>query len=67
VFRTIGGQRMAAAFDLTSIRRGEAEDPKVYSGDIIIVDGSKLKQAQREILGALPIIGMFNPYGLLAR
>ncbi len=67
VFRTIGGQRMAAAFDLTSIRRGEAEDPKIYSGDIIIVDGSKLKQTQREILSALPIIGMFNPYGLIAQ
>ena len=67
VFRTIGGQRMAAAFDLTSIRRGEAEDPKIYSGDIIIVDGSKIKQTQREILSALPIIGMFNPYGLITR
>jgi polysaccharide export outer membrane protein len=67
VFRTIGGQRMAAAFDLVSIRRGEAEDPKIYSGDIIIVDGSKLKQTQREILSALPIIGMFNPYGLITQ
>lgn len=67
VFRTIGGQRMAAAFDLVSIRRGEAEDPKIYSGDIIIVDGSKLKQTQREILSALPILGMFNPYGLITQ
>jgi len=67
VFRTIGGQRMAAAFDLQSIRRGEAEDPKIYSGDIIVVDGSRLKQTQREILSALPILGMFNPYGLITQ
>ena len=67
VFRTIGGQRMAAAFDLTSIRRGEAQDPKIYSGDIIIVDGSKVRQTQREILGALPILGIFNPFGLITR
>ncbi len=67
VFRTIKGQRMAAAFDLQSIRRGEAEDPKIYSGDIIVVDGSRIKQLQREILGALPIVGMFNPYGLIAQ
>ncbi len=32
VFRTIGGQRQAAAFDLTAIRRGEASDPQIYRG-----------------------------------
>ena len=65
VFRTIGGQRMAAAYDLVTIRRGEAEDPKIYSGDIIIVDGSNIKRTQREILSALPILGVFNPFGML--
>ncbi len=62
VFRQIGGQRMAAAFDLVSIRRGKAEDPKIYSGDIIVVDGSNVRALQREILGALPIIGFFRPF-----
>ena len=52
---------MAAAFDLVSIRRGEMEDPRVYSGDIIVVDGSKTKAFQREILSAVPILGLFNP------
>ena len=32
VFRTIGGQRQAAAFDLTAIRRGQAQDPQIYPG-----------------------------------
>lgn len=62
VFRQIGGQRMAAAFDLVSIRRGEAEDPKIYSGDIIVVDGSAVRAIQREVLTALPIIGIFRPF-----
>lgn len=62
IFRQIGGQRMAAAFDLTSIRRGENEDPKVYSGDIIVVDGSNVRAIQREILTALPILGFFRPF-----
>jgi polysaccharide export outer membrane protein len=62
VFRQIGGQRMAAAFDLVSIRRGESEDPKVYSGDIIVVDGSGVKAIQREILTALPIFSVFRPF-----
>lgn len=56
VFRQIKGQRMAAAFDLTTIRRGEAEDPRIYAGDIIVVDGSDIKAAQREILQSLPLL-----------
>lgn len=62
IFRQIGGQRMAAAFDLTDIRRGKAEDPRIYSGDIIVVDGSKIKETQRQILNALPIFSVFRPF-----
>jgi polysaccharide export outer membrane protein len=62
VFRTIGGQRMAAAFDLTSIRRGQMADPVIYPGDIVVVDGSSIKAIQREILQALPILSIFQPF-----
>jgi len=62
IFRQIGGQRQAAAFDLTSIRRGEAPDPSVYPGDIIVVDGSATKAAQRQILNSLPILSIFRPF-----
>jgi polysaccharide export outer membrane protein len=64
IFRQIQGQRMAAAFDLTSIRRGKAEDPKVYSGDIVVVDGSSIRALQREILSAIPLLSVFNPLAL---
>lgn len=62
VFRTIGGQRQAAAFDLVSIRRGEMPDPPVYSGDIIVVDGSAIKDAQRKFFQAVPLLNIFRPY-----
>jgi polysaccharide export outer membrane protein len=62
IFRQIQGQRMAAAFDLTSIRRGEAEDPRVYSGDIIVVDGSSNKALQRQLLQTLPVLAIFKPF-----
>lgn len=62
IFRTIGGQRQAAAFDLTSIRRGQAKDPEVYAGDIIVVDGSSTKAVQRQILNSLPILSIFRPF-----
>lgn len=62
IFRQIDGQRQAAAFDLVSIRRGKSEDPAIYTGDIVVVDGSNLKAMQREILMSIPIIGLFNPF-----
>ena len=62
IFRQIGGRRQAAAFDLTSIRRGEAEDPQVYAGDIVVVDGSALKAAQKQILNSLPVLSIFKPF-----
>lgn len=62
VFRTIGGQRQAAAFDLTDIRRGQGKDPQIYAGDIIIVDGSRIKEIQRQILQTVPLLGYFRPF-----
>lgn len=62
IFRTIDGQRQAAAFDLVSIRRGEAEDPTVFAGDIIVIDGSSIKAVQKQLLNSLPIFSIFRPF-----
>jgi polysaccharide export outer membrane protein len=62
VFRQIGGKRQAAAFDLTDIRRGEATDPEIFAGDIVIIDGSSLKAAQKQIFSSLPILSVFTPF-----
>jgi polysaccharide export outer membrane protein len=62
VFRTIGGQRQAAAFDLTAIRRGQAQDPEIYAGDIVVVDGSRIKEIQRQIFQSVPLLGYFRPF-----
>jgi len=61
VFRTIGGKRQAAAFDLTSIRRGEAADPEIFPGDIVVVDGSRVKSVQKQILQSIPLLAIFGP------
>lgn len=62
VFRTISGQRQAAAFDLQSIRRGEAKDPPVYAGDIVIIDGSAIKAAQKQMFQSFPMLSIFAPF-----
>jgi polysaccharide export outer membrane protein len=62
VFRTIGGQRQAAAFDLTAIRRGQADDPKIYPGDIVVVDGSAIKAFQKQFFQTFPLLSIFRPF-----
>lgn len=62
VFRTIGGQRQAAAFDLVSIRRGENPDPAIYPGDIVVVDGNSVKAIYKQILNSLPVLSLFRPF-----
>src|SRR3990170_5568269 len=62
VFRQIGGKRQAAAFDLTSIRRGEMEDPQIYAGDIVVIDGSGIKAVQKQLLNSLPVLSIFKPF-----
>ncbi|MDT9598904.1 polysaccharide biosynthesis/export family protein [Sphingosinicella rhizophila] len=64
VFRTIEGQRMAAAFDLKAIRNNEMQDPEVFGADIIIVDGNNNKQAWRDALSTIPLIALFRPFVL---
>lgn len=62
IFRQIAGKRQAAAFDLLNIRRGLAEDPRVFAGDIIVVDGSSIKAAQKQIMNSLPVLNIFRPF-----
>lgn len=62
VFRTINGQRQAAAFDLTAIRRGQSPDPSIYPGDIVVVDGSSIKALQKQIFQSIPLLSIFGPF-----
>lgn len=62
IFRRINGQRMAAAFDLTSIRRGQSPDPEVFAGDVVVVDGTRTRTLLNQAIGILPILSLFKPY-----
>lgn len=62
VFRTIGGTRQAAAFDLVAIRHGQSPDPAIYPGDIVVVDGSSIKALQKQIFSSVPLLSIFRPF-----
>ncbi|MEL6756013.1 MAG: polysaccharide biosynthesis/export family protein [Pseudomonadota bacterium] len=59
VFRQIEGQRHAAAFDLVSIRKGDADDPEIFGNDIIVVDGSGISEGYQNTLRSIPLIALF--------
>lgn len=61
VFRTVSGQRTAAAFDLRAIRRAEAPDPDIFGNDIIVVDGNATRRFIRDIMTSIPAFGIFTP------
>lgn len=62
IFRTVSGKRQAAAFDLISIRRGQSEDPTIYPGDIVVIDGSSIKALQKQIMNTIPVLSVFRPF-----
>lgn len=59
IFRDIEGRRMAAVFDLRQIRTGRSEDPEILGNDVVVVAGSGMKGALREVISVLPALGVF--------
>ncbi len=56
VFRTVGGQKMAALYNLEAIRLGYYEDPAIYSNDLVVVSPSRARQLFSDALGILPAL-----------
>lgn len=63
VFRTVNGQRMGAMFDVSAISGGEAADPELLSGDVVVVGHSARRGAWRDFLTAAPALGLFIALG----
>jgi polysaccharide export outer membrane protein len=60
VFRTTGGTRSAARFDIDEIRTGAADDPQLQAGDVIVAGKSALKEGWSTIMKVLPVTSMFG-------
>lgn len=63
VFRTIDGKRSGALFDVSSIRRGEADDPELQGNDVVVVGLSRIKNTWRDVLASAPFLNLFRPLG----
>ena len=58
IFRTVGGARRQAFYDLSQVRSGKAEDPPVYGNDIVVVDTSGAKSFMQNFSGGFGLLGM---------
>ena len=59
VFRGTEGKRTAARFSVDEIRSGTSPDPRIQSGDVIVVPSSMMKETFNNFLKILPIAGVF--------
>lgn len=59
IIRRMNQKRMIAGYSLTDIRKGTAEDPKIYGNDVVVMDGSTAKRNYREFLRSIPLFGLF--------
>lgn len=56
IFRTVKGEKMAALYNISSIRRGIYADPQVYPDDIVVVGDSAARRRFQQFVAALPLI-----------
>lgn len=62
VFRTVGGERQFARFDLKRIQEGELDDPDIYGGDIVVVDRSGMRTTLRTLVELTPFVAVWRAY-----
>jgi polysaccharide export outer membrane protein len=65
IFRTIDNQRQFAVFDINQIRRGVMPDPQILGNDVVVVPFSTGKGMFRDMLVALPVLGVFAAFNNL--
>ena len=60
IFRTAGGAKQAAKFDIDEIKAGRSVNPPVQQGDVVIVNASFGKKLYQDVMKALPLMGVFG-------
>jgi len=56
IFRTVGGQRMAALYSVRAIREGRYADPEVYANDVVMVGESNARRFFRDLIQTAPLL-----------
>lgn len=62
IFRQKGEKREAVKFNVASIRSGEAADPELAAGDVLVAGTSATKEVFNNVLKAVPIAAAVRPF-----
>ena len=62
IIRMIEGRRAGAIFNLGEIEKGQTDDPAILPSDRIVVGTSVIAQGYRDLLQAVPLIGLYFRY-----
>lgn len=62
IFRQSNAKKDAARFNVASIRSGEAEDPELVAGDVIVASTSTTKEVFNNVLKAVPLATALRPF-----
>jgi polysaccharide biosynthesis/export protein len=63
VFRTVGGQRQVARFNIKDIRAARADDPEILGNDLVVIGDSAGRKMFKDVLTVAPMAGIFYPVG----
>lgn len=56
IFRTVGGHRYAALYNLKAISHGQHPDPEVYANDIVMVGDSPGRRLFKDMATIIPLV-----------
>lgn len=56
IFRTVGGQKLAALYDLKAIRHGQYPDPEVFAHDVVVVGDNTARRLFKDLLQIVPLL-----------
>ena len=62
VFRTSGGQRVFARFDVAQIQAGTLADPELTGEDVVVVDSSTGKMTLQNLIKLAPFVAVWRAY-----
>ena len=61
IFRMVDQKRLAGIVNLGDVRKGKADDPQIFAGDVIVVPMSAGRKALHDLISVTPLLFFLHP------
>lgn len=61
IFRMVDQKRLAGVVNLGDVRKGKADDPQIFAGDVIVVPMSAGRKAMHDLISITPLLFFAHP------